>query len=346
MSIKPSILDFKRIAILQTAFIGDVALTLPMVQSIKEVSPSSEIIFVTTPQSAELVSIANAVSHVITYDKKGLNDGLRGIKFISQLLNEKKVDCIISPHRSMRSALVTYYAKPEFSVTFHKSALSIIYDKRVKYKIHQHEIERNFSLLSIFENDFRLLELNDVKLDISDEDIDYVDSLFLNNSKKNIAIAPGSIWKTKRWLPDYFKSFIKHYSEEYNVILIGGKSDIDLCSEIASGTNAQNLAGKTTLAQSIHLLSKCNLLLTNDSSPTHLAGLANCPTATIYGPTSPRFGFSPRGESSISIVNDSLKCHPCHIHGKQVCPVKTHECMTSLNPDTVITKCDLLLQNQ
>ena len=338
MSKKYSITEFNKIAIIQTAFIGDVALTLPLVDSIKEKNPNAEIIFVTTPQPAELASLSENVSRVISYDKKGLNEGLRGIKFISQLLNEVNVDCIISPHRSLRSSLLTFFAKPEFSVSFNKSALSLIYDKRINYKLHLHEIERNFSLLSSFSDEFKFVDLNQVKLEIQNEDKDYIDSLLskLDNIKKNIILAPGSIWLTKRWLPEYFRELIINYQDLYNVILIGSKKDIDLCNEISLDTNAKNFAGLTSFAQSIYLLSKSALLITNDSSPTHLAGLTNCPTLTIYGPTSPNYGFYPRAEKSISIAKDDLKCHPCHIHGKNICPIKTFDCMKQITPELII----------
>ncbi|MFC2130884.1 glycosyltransferase family 9 protein [Bacteroidota bacterium] len=338
----PDLKGFKSIAIIQTAFLGDVALALYLSETIKKFYNEIDLTFVTTPAAASFVSCAKSIDHVITYDKRGLHSGLHGIKFIAEDLRERNIECIFSPHRSLRSTLVTYLAKPRYSVGFDKNAMSFLYKKRVKYRRGVHETERNASLLSAFNDTKDLQNINyAVELDIPDDDKTFIENKLSNKgikeSDKIIAVAPGTVWETKRWLPEYYGVVINKLSENgYTPILIGSKDDRALAEEISAKIGAVNLSGEISLPQLIYFLSLCCLTITNDSAPTHFAGLAKCPTLTIFGATIPEFGFGPRGIYDRSIGIEGLKCRPCAIHGGRKCPVKNFDCMVKLTPELVL----------
>ena len=348
---KYSILDFNHIAIIQTAFLGDVTLSLYLVQAIRNYHKTVNITFVTTPIGSSIASVCQAIDNIITYDKYGLQKGLDGIKRMSNLLRERKIDCILAPHRSFRTTLLTFISKPDFSVGFNRNSLSFLYSRRIKYYKHYHEIDRNLSLLKAFK-DKSLIPKENIKVDL---DIHPADKTYIENKlnffkiKENdilIALAPGSIWNTKKWPDHHFiELIIKLKKYDFKTILIGSKEDYDLCKKIADNSGGINLAGELTIPQVIHFLSNTKLLITNDSAPTHLAGLVNCPTLTIYGPTSPIFGFYPKGKYDKAVELDNLKCKPCSIHGSKQCPVKTHLCMIDLKPDFVLENVIEILKN-
>jgi len=337
----PELKSFKNIAIVQTAFLGDVALTLQLAQTIKNYHPDCNLSFVTTPSAAPLVLASNAVDTMITYDKRGLQTGWRGMKFIAADLEERKIECIISPHRSFRTTILTYLARPVYSVSFNKSALSILYDRRVKYYLHEHEKARNLSLLKAFSDYSDIIPAEKVELDISDSDKSFIDSklVWFGFTPKDeiIAIAPGSIWETKKWKEEYFAELAVNLTARgKKVVFVGSVDDSALCKRLAQKTNSFNLSGETSIPQTIYFLSNCKLLITNDSAPTHFAGLVGCRTITIYGPTSPMFGFAPTGENDRIIEVSDLKCKPCAIHGGDKCPKKTNECMVRITPEMVL----------
>ncbi len=103
-----NIRDYKNIAIIQTAFIGDVALSLTLADKVKEASPNSFLYFVTTQLAAPMAECSNSIDKVISYDKRGAHSGFSGIKYISDILNKNNVDCIIAPHRSLRTTLISW----------------------------------------------------------------------------------------------------------------------------------------------------------------------------------------------------------------------------------------------
>lgn len=337
---KPLLSIFKSIAVIQTAFIGDVALALPLAAKIKQINRDCRLTFITTPQASEIPSSLADINNVIIFDKRKKHNGIKGLIKFKREIEDNNFDCIISPHRSLRTSILIKLLNPKISVSFNSSSLSFLYSKRVKYKIHLHEKERNLSLLSVFsdyDNNFNLNPELNLKFKLSD--IDYVNNFInYNNLEENnyILIAPGSVWETKIWCEKHFSELVNQI-ESINIkcVLIGSQSDYELCSRIAMKCNAINLAGCTNISQTILMMMKARMTISNDSGPIHFAGLVKCPTIAIFGPTSPIFGFAPTGINDIIIENIHLNCRPCAIHGSKACPIKTHVCMKSIKPEEV-----------
>jgi heptosyltransferase II len=348
MKSKIEIKQFKNIAIIQTAFIGDTALAIYLAAAVKKFNLNSNITFISTPAASSILKCSKDIDNIIEYDKRKSDKGLKGIKNIAKELILKNIDCIIAPHRSLRTTLLTYYTKPVYSIGFDVNSFSFLYNKRIKYYRHLHEIDRNYELLKAF-SDISINSFKNIKpnLNFSTDVKKFVNDLINNiDSKKIILFAPGSVWETKRWNEDYFAELGRLLKKGgWEVILIGSLQDKELCYRISDKSKVINLAGVTTLPQTTYLLSLSKLLITNDSSPIHLAGLVNCPVIAIFGPTSPMFGFAPRGENDIIIENNTLKCKPCAIHGGRKCPLGTLKCMNSIKPEFVLEKSIFLLNN-
>ncbi len=343
---KPKISDYKTIAVIQTAFLGDFVLSLPLFQVIRNNAPDSKIIAVCTPISTQTASLSKAIDKIIPYDKRNKNKGYEGIKNIADELKDEQVDLIIAPHRSLRTTMLSKMSGAKFSIGFDKNALSFLYSRKVKYEITQHEILRNLSLLSAFEDINRIY--NSVDLQFTDSvktDVEGILNAYnINQQKKIIVLAPGSVWATKKWKIEHFATVAEMLTESgHKVLIIGAKEDREDAAQIVSKSGAINLCGETSIPQSIYLLSKANLLITNDSAPTHFAGLVNCPTMTIYGPTAPEFGFAPIGKHDRTLAIDNLKCRPCAIHGSKKCPLKHFDCMEKLTPKYVFENAEEVL---
>ncbi len=335
-----NIVDFSRFAIIQTAFLGDVALALPLADTIRHYKPDADITFVTTPLALPLVECSTSITTALPFDKRNAHNGLTGIRSLASQMRKNKIECIIAPHRSLRTTLLTFLSQPKFSVGFSRNAASFLYSKRINHFTHLHEVERNIMLLSAFDDIQNPIDkpIPPPKVAIPHDDLIKINNIINQGIQAPIiAIAPGSVWATKRWCEEYFVSTAQFLiAKGYSCIFIGGNDDIELCNRLAIASGAVSLAGKTTIIQTIALLKQCAALLTNDSAPTHLAWIAECPTATIFGATSPKFGFAPRGSSSKILQNETLSCRPCAIHGGNSCPLGTLECMKSVRPERAL----------
>ena len=344
--------SFRKILVIQTAFIGDAILTLPLLQSLKVHYPESSIDVIVVPRTAEIFAHHPAIGQIIQYDKRGNDRGLKGLWRLRNKLIGQKYDLVIVPHRSLRSAFLTWLLKPTMSIGFDKSAGHWLFKKTVRYNSLAHEIERNLSLLSP-------LKLPEVgtglpRLYPSKEDVQIIDSIVaengLNRYKNIVAVAPGTIWNTKRWPSDRFAAVCRHIaSENVAIVLVGGGEDTELCKEVLEASQAKNVfsvAGKLSLLQSAELIRRCTVLISNDSAPMHIAVAVGTPVVAIFGATIPEYGFAPRGPFDIVLEMKGLPCRPCSIHGGTTCPIKTFDCMLSIAPEIVVKNVRLFLRNE
>jgi heptosyltransferase-2 len=338
--------NIKRILIIQTAFIGDVILTTPLIEALSKKYHQSNIDFVTIPKSEDLLKNNPHIKNLIIFDKKDRDRGIFGLLKFSKRVAGKNYDICITPHRSFRSAFLTFRTAAKIRVGFDRTAWKKAFTHLVTYRDDFHEIERNLSLLSAIGIKSHI---SAPVIYSSDTNEHMVDSILKDfGIKKNnalFAVAPGSIWPTKRWPEEYYTSFCRLMEKKgKQILLIGGREDQDLCQRIVSQCyQSRSIAGRLTLQQTYSLLRRCVGLLTNDSAPLHLGMAAKIPVFAIFGPTSPAFGFAPFGPKSYVIENETLACRPCAIHGGNKCPLKTFECMESLKPQEVADKINTLI---
>ncbi len=327
--------EFKKILIIQTAFLGDVILTLPMAQVLKRENPECEIDFLCIPSTEILFKHNSLVNKVIVYDKKGKDS-------FSRIKNEIKnnYDVVISPHRSARSALLAFFSKARKRITFDKSSLNFLYTDKIKYLQGIHEIQRNLILLK----PLGINEENIIKpeLFLSEEEKHKIDSLLkeeIIESEKLIALAPGSVWFTKRYPKEKFMEILNLLSKEnVKVFLIGGKDDIELGNYLMSDTksaNVINMIGKLNVLESAELIKRCDVLITNDSAPLHIANSVGTKVISMFGATVPQFGFFPYGKDDVILETEGLKCRPCAIHGGNKCPIGTFICMENIAEEKI-----------
>jgi len=335
----------EKVLIIQTAFLGDAILTLPLIQKIKEINSNAFISVLCIPSTKEVFANSESVNEVIVYDKRGTDSSIISYLKLVYKIRSGSFSTVISPHRSVRSTLIAFLSASQRTVGFDTADFSFLYKKLIQYQKSKHEVERNLSLLEIdfSENDWRVFP----QLQIPKETKSRTEVMLkIANDKKIIAIAPGSVWKTKVYPAKYYIEIIRMIiAENYFVVLIGGREDSELCGDINKNfsSNVESFAGKLNVLESLSLLTNCKAVVCNDSAPTHLAMAAGIPALTIYCSTIPGFGFYPYNENSKFVSCDDLPCKPCGIHGHQECPVKTFDCAHKLKPEFVFEKLKQIL---
>jgi len=322
-------MNIERILFIQTAFLGDAILALPAIQKLKELNPDSQINVLCIPETEEIFSASPSINKVIVIDKKGQHKSLfKTYKFIKQI-KVNNYTKIYSLHRSLRTALIIMLLEVRETYGFDISSLMHVYKNLVKYELSKHEVQRNLDLIGFNydQESWKILP----EISFLAETKSKINSFLSDNGLINgfIAIAPGSVWNTKKYPAEYFEELIKHFIDENEkVVLIGSKKDSEDCSVIVSKFNDKvyDASGKFTVIESIELLKRAKFLISNDSAPTHMAMCADIKTLTIYCSTIPEFGFYPYNKKSSYISLNELKCKPCGIHGYHSCPIKTFDC--------------------
>jgi heptosyltransferase-2 len=323
-----------KILVWQTAFLGDLILTTPLVHSIKNIYPNSELHLIAKPFGRDIFKNNPFLNKLIIFDKNKQST----LNLIKELRKEK-YDIAISPHRSHRASYSIFLSGIKKRIGFDKAGFSFLYTDLVEHRFDgTHEIDRNLKLLTKLEDysENKLFRYPEIFLTKEEEDFYKRFSL----EKKNyILVAPGSKWATKRWTVEGFRNLIQYLQNRNEVVvLFGGNEDIEYTNEILediSSKNIINLVGKTNLRESFSIVKNAKLLVSNDSAPVHMAVAFNTPVVDIYGPTVKEFGFYPYRNGVVVELND-LSCRPCGLHGHNKCPEGHFKCMKDLKADFVI----------
>ena len=113
------------------------------------------------------------------------------------------------------------------------------------------------------------------------------------------------------------------------IVLLGDASDSRRIREcrVEFGSNVTNLCGKTSLQVSAAIVRKAVVVVTSDSSMLHIAAAFGRPVVTLWGATSPSFGFAAYRTKSVDYEVKGLWCRPCSRMGSERCIRGNYKCM-------------------
>jgi len=160
-------------------------------------------------------------------------------------------------------------------------------------------------------------------------------------TSKIIGVNPGAEYgPAKRWPVDRFVEVLESLAKTHRptVLIFGGNADRQLASRIESAFTDKsatilNLAGRTSLRELIAGISICDLLLTNDTGPMHLAAAVQTSVIVPFGSTSPELtGPGMPGASGDYLLLGQAPCAPCFL---RECPID-FRCMKSIESRDVI----------
>ncbi len=319
--------------IIQTAFIGDVILATPVIEKIRKFYPEAKIDFLLREGNEGLLHNHPCLRNIYIWDKK--KSKYKNLFKILLKVRKERYDYIINAQRFLSTGLFTIFSKGIITVGFDKNPLSLFFSIRAKHlmggdKNYVHEVLRNISLISTITNN----QFVRPALYPSIKDYETV-----HQAGKYICIAPASVWFTKQLPAIKWIEFINQVDKKYNIILIGGEKDFDICESIKNKANREiiNFSGKFNFLQSAALMARAQMNFVNDSAPMHIASAMNAPTTAIFCSTIPQFGFGPLSENSkIVETKEVLSCRPCGIHGFNSCP-KGHFKCADINVEDLVT---------
>ena len=149
-----------------------------------------------------------------------------------------------------------------------------------------------------------------------------------------IVIHPGSGGEAKRWPLERFLQLGERLNalSSSPVLFIVGPDDLMVANEITSATTIEN----PSLSHLAGILSCCRLFVGNDSGVSHLAGLLGVPSVVVFGPTDERV-WRPCGPY-VRTVSSARKCRPCN-DSRGDCP--TADCLRDVSVEQVLDACGI-----
>jgi len=322
--------DFGRIVIRATNWVGDAVMSLPALEAVRHRFPKAHIAVVAKPWVAGLYAGEHFADEVILYGG--------GSRFqLARTLRAGHFDCAILLQNAFDAALVAWLAGIPNRIGYNRDGRGLLLTRAVPVpklgEIPRHQRFYYLELLRRAGLIERLPECDAIRLH----------SPAATARRRVIGVSPGAAFgSAKRWLPERFAEAAGALAAQRgaSIALFGSSTERALCAEVAAMLNGHsviNYAGETSLAQFIELAAGCELFLTNDSGAMHIASALGVPTVAIFGATDD-VATGPTGLKA-RVVRQAVECSPCLL---RECPID-HRCMTRVSSERVVEEALRLL---
>jgi len=330
-------------------WIGDAVITIPAVRSIRHAFPDAHISLLVKPWVSEIFKESRDIDEIILYDDNF--KGFRGKLKLAKKLREMAFDKAILLQNAFDAALIAWLSGIPERIGYKRDCRGLLLTKAVPVEkgiLQQHQVHYYLNLLKSADiepaDTQPYLRLTDNEKQAAQ---DLLSSCFTADKGPLIGINPGATFgSAKRWPPERFAELIIKVINELNgrVVIFGSHSEIEIADEIITeinrlkirmkiekiGSRILVMAGKTDLRELAALISECDVFVTNDSGPMHMASALLVPIVAIFGSTD-KTATGPYGEGHRTITKD-LPCAPCM---KRECPEGHLDCMTAVSADEV-----------
>ena len=352
-----------RILIIKLSSLGDLFHALPVVHNLK-VGLNAEIDWVTNSAYIDLVRCFDDVNNVIGFPR---HDFMSNFSKFKTELRAKEYDIIVDLQGLLKSALTARLArgKRRIGPSFHREGSRLFYNSVAgECDRTRHAVTENLDIIKHLQleeippefhvtfskpisddlfDDIERPGIGDRRPEVGDQRGSTSDQLpGASDQRPKVAICPASRWITKNWPIDRFAAVAKKLQESHNVAitLLGGPDDIEACRIIEEGLDApcRNLAGKTSIVEMGGILQSMDLLIANDSGPSHMAAAVDTPTLVIFGPTNPD-RTRPFGDIH-TVLKTSYPCQPCH---NRTCQNPDIPCITGVKIYQVVDRAKEML---
>jgi heptosyltransferase-2 len=331
------------VLLIHTAFLGDIVLASPVLAALRAELPDAEIFFLTTGGGVALLENNPWGVKPIPFHKRGADSGWRGLLRKGRELKSLNPDLVFCLHRSLRSTILAKLCGGE-SWGFREGAMSFLFDHRVSRQGFAYEAEKNLALVKAWSGQKEFSPFPRLGVSPADE---AKSGELLAKAGRFVVLAPSSVWATKRWPGEKFGELALRIQKELGLdtVIVGSEEDRAASAAVLEkAPSSIDLTGKTSLGALKSVLSKADLVVSNDSSPLHMAIAMGTKVVGVFGPTTKELGFfplAPAGRSAVAELKE-LECRPCGMHGHDRCPLGHFRCMLDLEVNQVFAEVNRL----
>lgn len=305
--------EIKKILIFKVGNIGDMIVCYPAIRALRKKFSKAEITMLTSPGSLNNKTLdhssnffleQNLVDDIIYYfsdDIKMKNlpqllKKLRTEKYdIGIILNEDKS----SFFRALRNIIFFRFLKLRFCIGMPINRAGFFareYSNKKPYP-YLNEVERHMNF--VFKN-FGVVKLKNY-FSFKKNDEKYKE--IINKTKNCMVVAMGAKYDYKKWSHDnFYEIVLKWLKTDRKVVFLGNKDDKIQANEIINKLiNSEtvdnsmfiNLCGATSLDESINIINKAKIMISNDSGPAHLSSFTGTKVISIQSPNNFRLKWDP-----------------------------------------------------
>ncbi len=346
----------KRIVVRGPNWVGDAVMCTPALRILRDLFPSALITLLVKPTIAELLRSHPSIDGVIVYEDKGNHAGFRGKLSLIRKLKKERYDLAVLFQNAFEAALLMWLSGIPRRMGYPTDGRGFLLNHSISLPSNAkslHQVEYYQQLLASFvkrDNQYPLtLTVPD---DAKSEMEERLKGFGVQDGDFLIGLNPGSVYGgAKRWLPERFAETVDRLigniqaqqtrKRAVHCVVVGAPGEENLGRTI--GARMRNpsivLSGQTTLPALMAIIRRCQLFVTNDTGPMHIANAFGVPIVAIFGPTDHRT-TSPF-QDPYAIVRNSVECSPCLL---RECPID-HRCMTNVSVDDVVISAEQLISS-
>jgi lipopolysaccharide heptosyltransferase II len=348
-----------RILVVRPDHLGDMLFATPALQVLRQRYPEAHITALVGPWGSAVLTNNPHVDEIITLPFPGFSrerkptlwQPYRLLGQWAQQLRGRYDLAFILRFDHWWGALLAYLAGVPERVGYALPEVAPFLSHAVPYASGRHEVEQNLRLVARELPDGPEPDVNwppaqyPLEFHIPEQAIAWAKALV--RDRRPIAIHPGAGAAIKLWRAERWAAVADTLARETgaDVLLTGAEAERPGCQEIAAQmeTEAQVMAGETSLDQLAALLSRCRLVLGLDSGPLHLGVAVGTPSVQLYGPADPAI-FGPWGPpEKHRVLISAWPCIPCNRLDYSPHELVNHPCVQEVDVPWVLAAARELL---
>lgn len=318
-------------------WIGDMVMATPVLTDLRKAYPTASITAMCRAPTSDLLTDDPEIDELFVFSKAngfGRRDERRNI---IEKLRKGKFDLGILLTRSFSSAWWFWQGKVKNRIGYDCNGRRILLTHPIPITERNQKQHLVVSYKQLLEPLGIPISNSPPRLFLKDQEIEQAHTLLkqqgISKEQLIVGINPGATYgSAKCWLPERFREVTERLlkNKDISVVYFGDQSTASLVKEICQGLSPRvvNLAGHTSLRELASLIEICDVLLTNDSGPMHIADALGTPIVALFGSTNDVI-TGPYREAKV--IHKHVECSPCY---KRTCPLD-FRCMKRIETDEV-----------
>ena len=329
-------MDNTRILIVAPAWLGDLVISISLINVLKKVYKNSEIDLLVNKNLVDVAKYFPNVSNVITSDTRhGKLSLVYRISLGYKLRKKNYTHCYILSN-SLKSSIIPFVAKIKHRVS---------YLGEFRYGLINHvirKIDRKAGMANRYLNliDTKYSSEYEPHIILKDNNMKVLNKFEIKKSYivfcPDAEYGPAKKWPTEKWI-----DLANILQRSYQVVFVGVHAFKKSFADKMKNRNYINLIGKTSLEEATIILSQSMCVVSNDSGLMHVAAALDKPVVGIYGSSSPDYTPPLIARDKRAIIYQNLSCSPCF---NRVCPLEHFNCLKNISVDSVRQSITRLIQ--
>lgn len=297
-----------RILLVRLSSMGDVILTTPAIRAVREAFPNATLVYLTNDLYVPLVRRNPFLDAVISVNRSQTNRSLRAVIRLWKTLERERFDISVDFQRKMKTAWLTWGGRIPRRIGGTRLDTDVVpldprgyAADRALAALEPLGIGRRKGRLEVFLSE-----------EEKEEAARRLRAVGIEPARPTLGVFPGAGWRPRAWMPERFAEVARRFLVERNgqVLVVGASQERDTIEKMTSRLSERiGVLFDLPLGVLAAVISRCDLFLSNDTGPMHLAVAVGTPTVALFGPGNFE-RFAPQEKPHIAL-REAIACSPC-----------------------------------